>query len=311
MFLLVLVICNAAQDKAAVHAVAVAHIAFFGKGAQLFGKGGVVVFNILARHRTRDITELQIVAALVPAALFEDMHHPVVGRSCQIPADRHDGAVDDVAQITLAVVAVFADAVSLAVFWLAVVFFFVDCVKSTVIIESTNRPRQQHFAPLVGLRCDIPVLEDAESVVFAVIAINTRDPAAVPAQADLVHAARQSDDGLPSVETRLVAFDVLRIQSGEGIPAGPAGVGLSFQLLEEDAAARTAGVGRNRSGIHLHLTILHRAEPQRGGGQCRRRGFGFGIGVGGVGAAPGFDFRQAELDRNLPVIFNLPRNPKI
>ncbi|UYA79243.1 hypothetical protein LLE38_10135 [Neisseria gonorrhoeae] len=33
----VLVICNA-QDKAAVHAVAVAHIAFFGKGAQLLGE---------------------------------------------------------------------------------------------------------------------------------------------------------------------------------------------------------------------------------------------------------------------------------
>ncbi|CWN60173.1 Uncharacterised protein [Neisseria meningitidis] len=104
-----------AQDKAAVHAVAVAHIAFFGKGAQLFGKGGVLALNILARHRARDITELQIVAALVPAALFEDMHHPVVGGSSQILADRHDGAVDDVAQITLAIVAVFADAVSLAV----------------------------------------------------------------------------------------------------------------------------------------------------------------------------------------------------
>ncbi|CWN65590.1 Uncharacterised protein [Neisseria meningitidis] len=86
-----------AQDKAAVHAVAVAHIAFFGKGAQLFGEGGFFAFNILARHRTRDITELQIVAALVPAALFEDMHHPVVGRSCQIPADRDNRAVDDVA----------------------------------------------------------------------------------------------------------------------------------------------------------------------------------------------------------------------
>ncbi|CWO01474.1 Uncharacterised protein [Neisseria meningitidis] len=102
MFLLVLVICNAAQDKAAVHAVAVAHIAFFGKGAQLFGEGGVfesgsVVIKILARHRAGDVAELQIVAALVPAALFEDMHHPVVGGSSQIPADRDNRAVDDVA----------------------------------------------------------------------------------------------------------------------------------------------------------------------------------------------------------------------
>ncbi|CWP26515.1 Uncharacterised protein [Neisseria meningitidis] len=70
-----------AQDKAAVHAIAVAHIAFFGKGAQLFGKGGFGVLNILARHRARDITELQTIVARVPVAFFEDMHHPVVGGS--------------------------------------------------------------------------------------------------------------------------------------------------------------------------------------------------------------------------------------
>ncbi|CWP10408.1 Uncharacterised protein [Neisseria meningitidis] len=103
-----------AQDKAAVHAVAVAHIAFFGKGAQLFGKGGVFAFNILARHRAGDVAELQTIVAVIPAAVFfEDMHHPVVGGSSQILADRHDGAVDDVAQIAIAVVV--ADAVSLAV----------------------------------------------------------------------------------------------------------------------------------------------------------------------------------------------------
>ncbi|CWP98975.1 Uncharacterised protein [Neisseria meningitidis] len=156
-----------AQNKAAVHAVAVAHIAFFGKGAQLFGKGGFFVFNILARHRTRDITELQIVAALVPAALFEDMHHPVVGGSSQIPADRHDGAVDDVAQIAFALV-VIADAVFLAVFWLAVVFFFVECIKLTVIIGTPNRPRQQHFFPLIVLRLEAIFLNNAESVVVGI-----------------------------------------------------------------------------------------------------------------------------------------------
>ncbi|CFC30064.1 Uncharacterised protein [Neisseria gonorrhoeae] len=100
------------QDKAAVHAVAVAHIAFFGKGAQLFGEVGVIAFNILTLHRTGDVAELQIVAAFIRAGFFEDMHHPVVGRSCQIPADRDNRAVDDVAQIAIAV---FADAVSLAV----------------------------------------------------------------------------------------------------------------------------------------------------------------------------------------------------
>ncbi|CWN76014.1 Uncharacterised protein [Neisseria meningitidis] len=162
-----------AQDKAAVHAVAVAHIAFFGKGAQLFGEGGVVVFNILARHRARDITELQTIVALVPAvAFFEDMHHPVVGGSSQIPADRHDGAVDDVAQIAL-VLAVVAAAVFLAVFWLVVVvfFFFVEFFKFTVISKTPNRPRQQYFFPLAGIRHEAPFANNAESFVFAVISI--------------------------------------------------------------------------------------------------------------------------------------------
>ncbi|CEZ52481.1 Uncharacterised protein [Neisseria meningitidis] len=172
MFLLVLVICNAAQDKAAVHAVAVAHIAFFGKGAQLFGKGGFLALNILARHRARDITELQTIVALVPAvAFFEDMHHPVVGGSSQIPADRHDGAVDDVAQIALVLAAV-AAAVFLTVFWLVVVvFFFVECFKFTVISKTPNRPRQQYFFPLAGIRHEAPFTNNAESFVFAVISI--------------------------------------------------------------------------------------------------------------------------------------------
>ncbi|CNQ04312.1 Uncharacterised protein [Neisseria gonorrhoeae] len=202
MFLPVLVICNAAQDKAAVHAVAVAHIAFFGKGAQLFGEGGVLVFNILTPHRAGDVAELQFVASLVCAGFFEDMHHPVVGRSCQIPADRRYRAVDDVAQIAGFVIVIFfcADAVFLAVLFFAVLCFavwLVECFKYIVITVIPGRPRQQYVAPLVGLRCDEPVLVDAESVVFAVIAINTRDPAAVLARVDLVHAARQSDDGLP------------------------------------------------------------------------------------------------------------------
>ncbi|CNS32879.1 Uncharacterised protein [Neisseria gonorrhoeae] len=124
MFLPVLVICNAAQDKAAVHAVAVAHIAFFGKGAQLFGEGGVLVFNILTLHRSGDVAELQFVASLVCAVSFKQVHHPVVRGSCQIPADRDNRAVDDVAQIAIAV---FADAVFLAVFFLVV--WFVGCLK--------------------------------------------------------------------------------------------------------------------------------------------------------------------------------------
>ncbi|CNS87986.1 Uncharacterised protein [Neisseria gonorrhoeae] len=196
MFLPVLVICNAAQDKAAVHAVAVAHIAFFGKGAQLFGEVGVIAFNILTLHRSGDVAELQFVASLVCAVSFKQVHHPVVGRSCQIPADRRYRAVDDVAQIAGFVIVIFfcADAVFLAVFFLVV--WFVGCLKWSVITVIPSRPRQQYVAPLVGLRCDEPVLVDAESVVSAVIAINTRDPAAI-ARGDPVHAARQSDDGLP------------------------------------------------------------------------------------------------------------------
>ncbi|CWR81439.1 Uncharacterised protein [Neisseria meningitidis] len=303
-----------AQDKAAVHAVAVAHIAFFGKGAQLFGKGGVfesgsVVIKILARHRAGDITELQTIVALVHAvAFFEDMHHPVVGGSSQIPADRHDGAVDDVAQIALVLAAV-AAAVFLTVFWLAVVFFFVECVKLTVIIGSTNRPRQQYFFPLAGIRHEAPFTNNAESVVFAVISIKIGDLIAL--KFDLLYAAIQSDDGLPPCETRLFTLNIRRTQVCEGIAAGFVGVVFSFQILKEDAAARTVGVGGNRSGIHLRLTILPSSEPQRGGGQGGGKGLGFGIGVRFVDAAACFDFRQAELDRNLPVIFNVPTSPKI
>ncbi|CWN04780.1 Uncharacterised protein [Neisseria meningitidis] len=295
-----------AQDKAAVHAVAVAHIAFFGKGAQLFGKGGVLALNILARHRAGDVAELQIVAAFIRAVFFEDMHHPVVGRSCQIPADRHDGAVDDVAQIALAVVGV-ADAVFLAVFWLAVVFFFVECIKLTVIIGSTNRPRQQYFFPLAVIRHEAPFANNAESFV-AVVSLKTFDLIAF--KFDLMYAFIQSDDGLPPCESRLSTFNIRLIQGCEGIAAGSAGVVFSFQILKVDAAARTVGVGGNRSGIHLRLTILHRSEPQRGGGQGGGKGLGFGIGVRFVDAAACFDLRQAELDWNLPGIFNVPTSPK-
>ncbi|CWO67143.1 Uncharacterised protein [Neisseria meningitidis] len=307
VFLLVLVICNAAQDKAAVHAVAVAHIAFFGKGAQLFGKGGFGVLNILARHRSGDVAELQIVAALVPAALFEDMHHPVVGGSSQIPADRHDGAVDDVAQITLAVVAVFADAVSLAVLDFLLVKLLVNCFKLIVIIGSTNRPRQQHFFPLAGIRIDAQVLNNAESVV-AVVYIKIGDLIAL--KFDLLYAAIQSDDGLPPCETRLFTFNLRITQGFEGMAAGFIGVVFSFQILKENAAARTVGVGGNRSGIHLRLTILPSSEPQRGGSQCGGKGFFVGIGVRFIDAAACFDLLQAELDWNLPVIFNVPLSMK-
>ncbi|CWN42119.1 Uncharacterised protein [Neisseria meningitidis] len=282
-----------AQDKAAVHAVAVAHIAFFGKGAQLFGKGGVLAFNILARHRAGDVAELQIVAALVPAALFEDMHHPVVGGSSQILADRHDGAVDDVAQIAIVVVAA---AVFLTVFWLVVVvfFFFVEFYKFIVITKTPNRPRQQYFFPLAVIRHEAPFSNNAESVVFAVISIKIGDLIAL--KFDLMYAAIQSDDGLPPREIRLSIFNIRLSQVCEGIAAGSAGVGFSFQILKEDAAARTVGVGGNRSGIHLHLTILHRSEPQRGGSQCRRKVFFVGIGVRFIDAAACFDFRQFEFD---------------
>ncbi|CWR49761.1 Uncharacterised protein [Neisseria meningitidis] len=237
------------------------------------------------------------------------MHHPVVGGSSQIPADRHDGAVDDVAQIALVLAAV-AAAVFLTVFWLAVVFFFVDCVKSTVIIESTNRPRQQYFFPLIGIRIDAQVLNNAESCVVAVVSIKIDDLIIVSTQFDLLYAAIQSDDGLPPCEIRLSIFNIRLSQVCEGMAAGFVGVVFSFQILKEDAAARTVGVGGNRSGIHLRLTILHRSEPQRGGGQGGGKGLGFGIGVRFVDAAACFDLRQAELDWNLPGIFNVPTSPK-
>ncbi|CWN15777.1 Uncharacterised protein [Neisseria meningitidis] len=100
------------------------------------------------------------------------MHHPVVGGSSQILADRHNRAVDDVAQIAIVVVAVVADAVFLTVFWLvAVVFFFVECFKFTVISRIPNRPRQQYFFPLAGIRHEAPFANNAESFVFAVISI--------------------------------------------------------------------------------------------------------------------------------------------
>ncbi|CRL92569.1 hypothetical protein [Neisseria meningitidis serogroup B] len=293
-----------AQDKAAVHAVAVAHIAFFGKGAQLFGKGGFGVLNILARHRAGDVAELQTIVARVPVAFFEDMHHPVVGGSSQILADRHDGAVDDVAQIAIVVVAA---AVFLTVFWLAVVFFFVDCVKSTVIIGISNRPRQQHFFPFAGIRREAPFSNNAESVV-AVVSLKTFDLIAF--KFDLMYAFIQSDDCLPPREIRLSTFNLRITQGFEGMAAGSAGVGFSFQILKEDAAARTVGVGRNRSGIHLRLTIFHRSEPQRGGSQGRRKVFFVGIGVRFIDAAACFDLLQAELDWNLPGIFNVPTSPK-
>ncbi|CWT54719.1 Uncharacterised protein [Neisseria meningitidis] len=207
--------------------------------------------------------------------------------------------------------AVVAAAVFLAVFWLAVFFFFVECVKLTVIIGSTNRPRQQYFFPLAGIRHEAPFTNNAESVVFAVISIKIGDLIIVSTQFDLLYAAIQSDDGLPPCEIRLSIFNIRLSQVCEGMAAGFVGVGFSFQILKEDAAARTIGVGGNRSGIHLHLTILHRSEPQRGGSQCGGRGFGTLIGVICVDAAACFDFRQAELDRNLPVIFNVPTSPKI
>ncbi|CWQ47201.1 Uncharacterised protein [Neisseria meningitidis] len=236
------------------------------------------------------------------------MHHPVVGGSSQILADRHNRAVDDVAQIAL-VLAVVAAAVFLTVFWLAVVFFFVDCVKSTVIIESTNRPRQQYFFPLIGIRREAIFTNNAESCVVAV-SIKIDDLSIVLIQFNLLYAAIQSDDCLPTCETRLFTLNIRRTQVCEGMAAGFAVVGFSFQILKEDAAARTVGVGGNRSGIHLRLTIFHRSEPQRGGSQCGRRGFGFGIGVRFIDAATCFDLLQAELDWNLPVIFNVPPSPK-
>ncbi|CWO65856.1 Uncharacterised protein [Neisseria meningitidis] len=232
------------------------------------------------------------------------MHHPVVGGSSQILADRHDGAVDDVAQIAIAVV---ADAVSLAVLDFLLVKLLVNCFKLIVIIGSTNRPRQQHFFPLAGIRIDAQVLNNAESVV-AVVYIKTSDLIAL--KFNLLYAAIQSDDGLPPCESRLFTFNLRRTQGFEGIAARFACVILAGKVLQENLAARTVGVGGNRSGIHLHLAILHRSEPQRGGSQCRRKGLGFGIGVRFVDAAACFDLRQAELDRNLPGIFNVPLSMK-
>ncbi|CWN83375.1 Uncharacterised protein [Neisseria meningitidis] len=231
------------------------------------------------------------------------MHHPVVGGSSQIPADRHDGAVDDVAQIALVLAAV-AAAVFLTVFWLAVVFFFVECVKLTVIIGSTNRPRQQYFFPLAGIKHEAPFTNNAESVVFAVISIKIGDLIAL--KFDLLYAAIQSDDGLPPCEIRLFTFNLRHTQGFEGIAARFACVILAGKVLQENLAARTVGVGGNRSGIHLHLTILHRSEPQRGGGQCGGGGFGIGIGVIFVDAAACFDFRQFEFDADFSFIFKRP-----
>ncbi|CWP60001.1 Uncharacterised protein [Neisseria meningitidis] len=241
------------------------------------------------------------------------MHHPVVGGSSQIPADRHDGAVDDVAQITLAIVAVFADAVSLAVldFLLVklLVKLLVNCFKLTVIIGTPNRPRQQYFFPLIGIRNDAIFTNNAESCVVAV-SIKIDDLSIASIQFDLTYAAIQSDDGLPPCEIRLSTFNIRLSQVCERIAAGFVGVVFSFQILKEDAAARTVGVGGNRSGIHLRLTILPSSEPQRGGGQCRRRGFAVVIGVRCGDAAACFDLLQVELDWNLPVIFNVPPSPK-
>ncbi|CWR14549.1 Uncharacterised protein [Neisseria meningitidis] len=125
-------------------------------------------------------------------------------------------------------------------------------------------------------------------------------------QFDLTYAAIQSDDCLPPCEIRLSIFNIRLSQVCEGIAAGFVGVVFSFQILKEDAAARTVGVGGNRSGIHLHLTILHRSEPQRGGGQCGGGGFGIGIGVIFVDAAACFDFRQFEFDADFSFIFKRP-----
>ncbi|CWP19462.1 Uncharacterised protein [Neisseria meningitidis] len=120
------------------------------------------------------------------------------------------------------------------------------------------------------------------------------------------YAAIQSDDCLPPCESRLFTLNIQRTQVCEGIAAGFVGVVFSFQILKEDAAARTVGVGGNRSGIHLHLTILHRSEPQRGGSQCRRKGFAVFIGVRFIDAAACFDFRQFEFDADYSGIFKLP-----
>ncbi|CWT14310.1 Uncharacterised protein [Neisseria meningitidis] len=193
----------------------------------------------------------------------------------------------------------------MTVFWLAVFFFLVKCFKLIVIIESTNRPRQQHFFPLVGIRHEAPFTNNAESCVVAV-SIKTDDLIIALTQFDLLYSAIQSDDCLPTCESRLFTLNIRRTQVCEGIAAGFVGVGFSFQILKEDAAARTIGVGRNRSGIHLHLTILHRSEPQRGGSQCRRKVFFVGIGVRCGDAAVCFDLRQFEFDADYSFIFIRP-----
>ncbi|CWM74079.1 Uncharacterised protein [Neisseria meningitidis] len=116
---------------------------------------------------------------------------------------------------------------------------------------------------------------------------------------------------MPPREIRLFTFNLRITQGFEGIAAGSAGVGFSFQILKEDAAARTVGVGRNRSGIHLRLTILHRSEPQRGGSQCGGGDFGIIIGVRFVDAAVCFDLRQDEFDADYSFIFKRPITIKI
>ncbi|CWQ87787.1 Uncharacterised protein [Neisseria meningitidis] len=125
-----------------------------------------------------------------------------------------------------------------------------------------------------------------------------------------MYAFIQSDDGLPTCETRLFTFNLILTQVCEGIAAGFVGVVFSFQILKENAAARTVGVGGNRSGIHLHLAILHRSEPQRGGSQCGGRGFGTLIGVICVDAAACFDFRQFEFDADCSFLFIRPTTVK-
>ncbi len=195
----------------------------------------------------------------------------------------------------------------MTVFWLVVVvfFFFVEFFKFTVISKTPNRPRQQHFFPLAGIRIDAQVLNNAESVV-AVVYIKTSDLIAL--KFNLLYAAIQSDDGLPPCESRLFTFNLRRTQGFEGIAARFACVILAGKVLQENLAARTVGVGGNRSGIHLRLTILPSSEPQRGGSQCRRKVFFVGIGVRFIDAAVCFDFRQFEFDADFSLIFNRPTN---
>ncbi|CWR94590.1 Uncharacterised protein [Neisseria meningitidis] len=193
----------------------------------------------------------------------------------------------------------------MTVFWLVVFFFFVEFFKFTVISKNPNRPRQQHFFPLAGIRHEAPFTNNAESCVVAV-SIKTDDLIIALTQFDLLYSAIQSDDCLPPREIRLFTFNLRRTQGFEGIAARFACVILAGKVLQENLAARTVGVGRNRSGIHLRLTIFHRSEPQRGGGQCGGGGFGVGIGVICVDAAACFDFRQFEFDADFSFIFKRP-----